>query len=302
MNPLDLRGPDFLGFYFLLFLAAVAAAFFLRRFLRLPGDEPSREALDLSPYEVAYLAGGEELTVNAAMGRLVHENVLAVDAINRRLTRHTDELRENASKLERTVFSAVNGERGETIANVRSQAARMLAPIRARLRELELLVSEEQAWMARLIPLFIVLSVAFLGVLKILDGLSRNRPVIFLVLFCIITVVVAFVGFGRAIHRSRRGDRALDRLRKSNVALEYSRRWRPETLAGDDVVLALGLFGMGVVAGGALAKLQTALKPPHTPVSSGGCGSTGCGGGGGGCGGGGGGCGGGGGGCGGCGG
>src|SRR5260370_20282838 len=108
MNPLDLQGPEFLGLYVVLFVAAVAAAFFLRRFLRLPGDEPSREALDLSPYEVAYLAGGEELTVNAAMARLVHENVLAVDAINRRLAKQTDELREDASEQERTVLSAGN--------------------------------------------------------------------------------------------------------------------------------------------------------------------------------------------------
>ena len=298
MNPLDLPGPEFLGLYFVLFVAAVAAAFFLRWFLRLPGDEPSREALDLSPYEVAYLAGGEELAVNAALARLVHEDVLAVDAINRRLTRQSDEPPGDARKLERAVFSAVNGESGETIANVRSDAARAFGSIQRRLQDLELLVSEDRSWQARLIPLFVVLSVVFFGVLKIFVGLSRDRPVIFLVIFCIISVVVAFVGFGRAVRRSRRGDRALDRLRKSNAALEYSRRFRADDLAGDDLALAVGLFGMGVLAGGALAKLQTALKPPHTPVSSGGCGSSGCGGGGGGaCGGGGGGCGGG---CGGC--
>src|SRR5262249_28815318 len=100
MNPLDWRGPEFLAFYVVLFLAAVAVAFFLRRFLRLPGDEPSQEALELSPYEVAYLAGGEELAVNAAMARLVHEEVLAVDAVKRRLTRQSDQAPRDAGKLE----------------------------------------------------------------------------------------------------------------------------------------------------------------------------------------------------------
>jgi uncharacterized protein (TIGR04222 family) len=287
VNPLDLTGPEFLAFYAVLLLVMVAIAAFLRWSLRLPSDEPSPHALDLSPYEAAYLAGGEQLAVNAAMARLVQEECLAVDSANRKLTLRSGGRPEPSSELERAVFSAVRGAKGETIANVRSRAAAALAPFRQRLAELGLLVPEDQSWKPRFIPLFAVLSVVVLGVLKIFVGLSRNKPVTFLVIFCVVSVVVSFAGFGRAVQRSRRGDRALDRLRKSNGALEYSGRRRADDLAGDDLVLAIGLFGMGVLAGGRLAELQTALKPPPSSNScGGGCGSSSCGGGcGGGCGG-----------------
>src|SRR5262249_49310671 len=177
-----------------------------------------------------------------------HEEVLAVDAVKRRLTRQSDQAPRDAGKLERAGFSSVNSVTGETIANVRSDAGRAVGAIQRRLQDLELLVTEDRSWQARLIPLLVVLSVVFFGVLKVFVGLSRDRPVIFLVIFCIISVVVAFVGFGRAVHRSRRGDRVLERLRKRNAALEYSRSWRADDLAGDDLALAVGLFGMGVLA------------------------------------------------------
>lgn len=282
MNPFDLRGPEFLSLYTVLLVIAVAAAALLRRTLRLPNDEPPREALDLSPYETAYLAGGEELAVNAAIARLVQAKVLAVNPAERKLTRCGDEPPPDAAELERAVFSAVIAKTGETIATVRAHAARALTPIRRRLQDLGLLVPEDRSGTARLVPVLIVLGVALVGGIKILVGLAREKPVFFLVMLCALTVVVALAGFAWPVHRSRRGDRALERLREANAALEYSGSRHADDLAGDDLVLALGLFGMGALAGGPLAELRTALKPPpKAGGGGGGCGS-GCGGGGGG--------------------
>jgi uncharacterized protein (TIGR04222 family) len=69
MNPFDLPGPEFLGLYAVLFVAAVTVAVFLRWYLRLPSDEPPRDGIELTAHEVAYLAGGPVLAVNAAMAR-----------------------------------------------------------------------------------------------------------------------------------------------------------------------------------------------------------------------------------------
>ena len=79
INPLDLRGPEFLLLYLLLLVAAGCAAVILRWALRLPADEPVGEDVRLGPYEVAYLAGGEQLAADAAIASLVQRRVLAVD-------------------------------------------------------------------------------------------------------------------------------------------------------------------------------------------------------------------------------
>jgi uncharacterized protein (TIGR04222 family) len=142
-------------------------------------------------------------------------------------------------------------------------------------------VADDIAALARVLPLVLVLLVPLFGVVKIFVGISRDRPVTILVVLCIFSVIVAFGGFGRSVYRSRRGDRALGQLKEANAALQFQAGRRIENLAGDDLVLALGLFGMAILAGGPMAGLQTALKPPvNSSGCGGGCGSSGCGGGG----------------------
>src|SRR5262249_29648469 len=226
-------GPQFLAFYAMLFLAAVALAGVLRWSLRQPSDDPSPESLNLSPNEIAYLQGGELLAIDSAIARLVHEDALEVDSGNRKLKARGEELPGGASKLEAAVFAAVKGDEGETIAAVRSAASPLLAPIRKRLRNLGFLVADDRAGLARFLPTFLVLLVPVLGVMKISVGLERGRPVGFLVGFCIVSAVIALAVFGRAVHRSRRGDRVLAHLKQSNAALEYQASRRLENLSGD---------------------------------------------------------------------
>jgi uncharacterized protein (TIGR04222 family) len=185
---------------------------------------------------------------------------------------------------------------GQPIGEVRQEADRTLQWIDKRLKEMGLLVADGQARLVRLVPTLLVLGVAVFGIIKIGVGLSRGKPVAFLVVLCVATVLIALIGFARGVHRTVRGDRVLTRLKQENAALEHTARRKPSELAGDDLALAMGLFGIGILAYGPLAPLGTALRPP---AGTGGCGAGGgCGGGCGGGGGGGGGCGGGG--CGGC--
>jgi uncharacterized protein (TIGR04222 family) len=289
MNPFDLRGPDFLAFYVVVFWGVVAVATWLRWLLRQPSDEPRSASLELSSYEVAFLSGGEELTFNAAIIRLVDQGALAVDFQDRKLTASADGVRSDASELERAVYSAVEGETGTAIDAVRQVASFQMAPLRQRLQGRGLLMPDHREWAARVLPLVLMLLLTLFGVVKIFVGLSRGRPVGFLTALCVISVLVAWIGFGRRVHRSRRGDRALAQLKEENSALKIQadRRW--DELKGEDQVLCMALFGLSVLAHSPWANLQTALAPPSGS-------SSGCGGGGGGCGGGGcGGCG-----CGGC--
>jgi len=289
MNPFDLPGPQFLGLYAALFVAGLAVAVFLRWALRQPSDEPDPDSFNLAPLDTAYLAGGASLAVNAAVSRLAHQGALTASASQRKLFRKEGgALQRGATAFEKAIFDAVDPISGTAIADLRKEVTDELTPLRQRLQEAGLVVSDDQAAMARWLPLLLLLAVPLFGLIKIVVGLSRDRPVSFLVIMCILSVVIAGVCVGRAVFRSRKGDRALAVLREQNAALEYSSSRRGRELAGDDLMLAVGLFGMGVLYGSPIADLETALRPkPGASTCGGGCSSGGGGGCGGGCGGGG---------------
>src|SRR5262245_8754633 len=168
MNPFDLPGPQFLGLYVVLFMAVVGVAAGLRWYWRRPIDEPPPEALDLSPYEVAYLAGGPQLAVNAAIARLVQQGALAARASERKLTRKEGPAPSgSAAALEKAVYHSVDQHTGDEIKTVRDKAAAALDPIRQRLQDLGLVVADDQAATARWAPFLLVLAVAVFGAIKI---------------------------------------------------------------------------------------------------------------------------------------
>lgn len=292
MNPFEMHGPEFLGFYFVLFIVALVGAIYLRSTLRLPNDEPTPDMLKLDPYEIAYLAGGADRAVNAAIACLVHRGHLKASASERKLS-IADRAPSSPHALENSIYLAI-GPDGEKVETVRERVSRRCDEIADKLKERDLLCNDSNALIGQALPILLMLAVAVVGVIKIYIGLSRNRPVTFLVIATVVTVIVAFAGFARRPQRSHRGDSALDQLKEDNSALEYTASQRADALAGDDFALAVGLFGMGVLSGGPLADLQFALRPPPAAVGSGSscssgssCGGSSCGGGcgGGGCGG-----------------
>lgn len=262
MNPFNLRGPDFLVFYVALFVVVTGCAAALRWLLRFPDDAPGPEALDLTPSEVAFLAGGEERTVNAAIVRLVHDRAVEIDASARRLAQAENATAASAPELEQVICSAAAKEGGVSIAKVRDKARTALAQIRARLEELGLIVDRDRQWAATGIPVGVTLIAPIVGLIKIVIGMARERPVGGLVFLCVLSVVFAFAAFARPVRRSRRGDRVLEQLKETNAAMEYQAQRRIESIASNDLTLALGLFGMGILAGGPLAQIEAALQPP----------------------------------------
>src|SRR5581483_11128312 len=79
MNIFDLRGPEFLEFYLTLLVIAFPAAVLLRWLLRGPGGAPPERALKMDPFEIAYLAGGKEMAVNAALASLLQRETVKLD-------------------------------------------------------------------------------------------------------------------------------------------------------------------------------------------------------------------------------
>lgn len=298
MNPLDWTGPEFLKLYISVQIATLFLALIVRWWLRQPAGVVGTTTLENSPYECAYLAGGVNNATDAAIVRLIQRGALAMDAGSLRLSRKGDGLEASAHPLEQSVYQAVDAETGSLLARVRQSAAPSADKLRQRLDQLELLIPEARANLVRWLPTLLMAAVACFGFAKIVIGLNRHRPVGYLVVLVLITGVAAFVLLRLPCFRTRRGDQALEKLKRDNAALEFTAGRRSYALTDADLVMAVGLFGVGVLAGGPLGYLPTpmlALPPPRTgtSTSSSSCSSwfscsssSSCGGGGGGCGGG----------------
>lgn len=289
---LNLRGPEFLRLYLSLVALATVTALLARWWFRRPVDDAWIEDAPLDPYEIAYLKGAEPLAVNAALASLVHCGALVVDPGSRRLV-PTASPGTGAHELERAVHQAVERFNGN-VKRLHEVSRDLTAKLSERLDEEGLICSRETARLVRLGSLIPFLAVLLLGSLKIMIGMQRDRPVSLLVMICVFTAALTLVFLVKRPHQTRRGSRLLRRLSLSSAALHQtaaSMRGRT-TLKPQDVALAVGLFGMGVMANGSLRDLKLLIQPPGTSSGSGcggGCGGGGCGGGG--CGGGCGGCG-----------
>jgi uncharacterized protein (TIGR04222 family) len=291
MNPLNLSGPEFLQFYALVLAAAFVTAAVLRYFLRWPGGEPQLGIRGFDAYETALLAGNDKTVIHAALAGLVHRGLLEADTVKRRL-KATDAQSPKLHPLESEFYRQIKSTGVIEVDDaLRMSPTHTMRVMHERLETRGLLMTDTQAAIARFVPLIVALLVPALGVMKVFVGVSRNRPVGYLIIFIIVSVVLAFWLFGRAAYRSRSGDKALASIRRDARALRSAAR-APDRLATNDVSMAVALFGLGAVSVGALADLRSALRPPQRTGGSSwgsGCGGGGCGGGGcgGGCGGGG---------------
>ncbi|MFN9989816.1 MAG: TIGR04222 domain-containing membrane protein, partial [Cyanobacteriota bacterium] len=124
----------------------------------------------------------------------------------------------------------------------------------------------------------ILVGLLALGIAKIGVGISRGRPVGFLVMMCLVLSVAGLCFLFVPVHRSRYGDQVLQEIRSRIPSA-------PVRHADPQLPLAFALLGAAILPTDTFAD----LKQMFTPVSSGGDGGGGCGGGG--CGGGCGGCG-----------
>ena len=259
MNPFDLPGPQFLALYAVVVLAGVVVAVILRRRARAPSDTVSEDP-PLHPYEIAHLSGGATACVNAAIARLVDAKVLALDETGEMLAR-TGTTFEATHPMESLILgtAGVNFK----VKDARAAAASEVSRIREHLHELGLEMADDKRRAAGYLPALVLGFIVILGFVKIIVGIVRERPVMFLgidLAFLVFAIVITLV---IRPFRTIRGDRYLDRLKFRHAALKTAASKAPATLQGTDLSLAVGLFGLGVLAGGPLLPLRKMLTPPR---------------------------------------
>jgi uncharacterized protein (TIGR04222 family) len=266
VNPLDWDGPSFLAFH----IVAMAVAFAIQALLSFyyvprPFDGASARILEsLDPYEIAYLGGGAQAAVLAAIAALVHrgrvkvdkdrivatdvgpDRVLVADGVYRGVTRETPDHPLETSVLS---FASHGVSSGDVVRSVSPAAAALERSLIDRALLLGPTALQLRRFVAHL-PLFPLI---VLGVAKIVIGLEREKPVIFLVLLVLVTA--AGFAFRVKDRRTGRGREVLELLRERNTALEATARSAPQQLSDHEVALASGLFGAAIFGAAAYAPL-----------------------------------------------
>lgn len=270
LGPFDLSGGPFLILYAVLFLLACYGSLWSSRALRPAGHPPIR----LQPGEAAILAGGLPRHNEVLAAELLAAQHLAVGP--------KDEL---VLADDAPATPAVVALRALPMPRYWPAAYRALDAVgqslRARLVAQGLLIDGRDAWGLRIAQALPFALLAAFGLIKLMIGEARGRPVGFLAIALVVTVAIAVVRFAGLDQRTKAGQAAL-----ADARARHERLRRAPTM--DEVGLGVALFGTGILMGSAwevLHRLRTAGGDTGTGIGDGG-GSDG-GGGGGGCGGGG---------------
>ena len=174
-----------------------------------------------------------------------------------------------------------------------------LDPIQRELEQLHLARTKSDRMRVWTITALVYLIMLGIGGAKLFLGIARGRPVLFLVLLLIASVIVAFVILKPTSSPTRLGRRYLKEMEKHFGWMKESIE-RGRVPEGVDPSLTIAIFGAGVLSGSALYQPYREVLSPEKEWGiawgsgggvggggcSGGCGGGGCGGGGcGGCGG-----------------
>lgn len=278
MNPLELTGPKFLLFYIVTLVIAIIIAAVLRRLLGRSTEDFNVRRVTVDPYEAAFLRGGPLQAIDTAIAMLVKSKVLKVSKTDRKLS-VIGRLHAGAHRMEQLVLNAVASKGNAKISDIRSKVFRSAEPIADRLKASGLVVSDAQWSVARRASALVIALVLLLGIFKIGIGISRDRPVGFLVVLCILTAIIALGFFNSRPVATNLGKRTLKQLKEENAALEATARAQPQRLGQGDVALALGLFGFTALAfmDDSWIDLRRAFQPPSSSGSGSSCSSSSCG-------------------------
>lgn len=293
----DWDGPSFLGFYAVAFV--VALIWSLRRRSQanacfgLPGA--AHVALN-DPYEIAFLAGGVPRCTQVALVKLMVSGAVAVRRTrilgNARLVA-VAAVAPDANQAERALYHSIRsrGEKGLPLEGICQSVAPALSGVEARLAKLGLRPTSSETAGRGFRVVMPLMGLILIGVVKVVIGLSRDKPVWFLVIFLFITLMVAVMVASTRKKLTPQGEELLLRMRAERGSFRGGLEATLCTVALGGIAAAAGdplLAGLDATVRNEISKVGLAGGSGGDASGCGtsGCGSSGCGGGCGGCGGG----------------
>lgn len=288
MNPFEilsnLHGPAYIAFYLLAVFMATMVAYMVRHYLldrdKLAGQYSEHElaplAAALDPYDVAYLLGGSERVLTAALASLSARKVIEIGSSQVALKQDAASASRDAHPIELDIIRKL--ARGPVSGNqLRAGLGYFCSSIERKLAgpELDLMAGRGTADPSKTIPWLIFLAFA--------EGLSvpriffhdPGRPVGFLVLGAWMFFFASFFWFkGPAL--KGRGQALLKYLERINDSLRIQNDTNPGSLGYRESALAFALFGSVMMMGDPFQQARSVLSysTGSSCSSSSGCGSS----------------------------
>lgn len=276
-NPLDLTGPEFLALYLFLGVMCIFWNVLARSILN-TGPIPPDSNPEVTDYELAYLLGDKERLFQTATVKLTQQSHLVFDASETNLQPGTP-LAFQADPIERSVVTSY--ARGASPQRAIKSCSMPLEAMETKLIEAGLLTTPAKRSTIRWMTTIPFICLFLFGIIKIIIGITRDKPVGILVGFSIACIIVTLMVMASAPRLTGFGKRFTSMLRSRHLALRTDKEQFSPT--NDHIGLPVALFGAGVLVGSAYDRLGRTLKPigdSGDSSSSGGC-STDSGGGGG---------------------
>jgi uncharacterized protein (TIGR04222 family) len=260
VNIFNYSGPEFLTFFFWFSVLTFVGAGLWRRAM-INRIRPNTKQVDQpNAYSIAYLAGGPVLCTNSAIVGLIDRKLVAFAPGSGELeaTAVLPGLA-NLHPLESAILNRC-ATGSPSVKQVRESAEAELEGIRANLEQQGLVIERSRSNRIRNLALAAAALVPAIGCVKIAVGVSRDKPVGFLVFGVFLSLVVIVVGFRRRPFRTQAATNALSRLRSDNFRLRH-----PEPAEAISTVsalpLAVALFGLSALQRTPYAFMEPNLTP-----------------------------------------
>lgn len=269
-NPLDWNGPAFLALYGGLFVVGLILAVTIAARARPEGRGGALTDED----GLAFLAGAGPRMIEAGVARLLAAGALVVQD-GKRFLRGNGAGGNGA--LDRALLAV---PMPADWAGFEKAARPHVGPVERRLIGNGLFLGKGEARRIGLMAALPLLALFAFGTAKVMVGLSREKPVGFLIAFLVVTAIAILVRIFAVDRRTQRGTLVLAEARVRHERL----RRAPTT---HETGVAVALFGTVVLAGSAFAGLHQMRQDGSSSGGDsgggdggdgGGCGGGGCGG------------------------
>ena len=246
--PFNLDGSQFLLLYGLLFIVAFISSMVAGRLARPAGCEQRLT----DPDELALLSGGETRLVETIVTRMLVSGAIVHEGDNNfSLGSHEAA----TSGIERTIVAMMPA----SLPAIRSNIKPYGDMLDYQLTDLGLLMNDAESGRLRFSYLLPFLLLGCLGFVRMIQGMVNDRSVGFLIMFIIVTSVVA-ISLSKADRYTRAGQKMIMFTQGTFERLSVA----PTTA---EMPMAVAIFGTAVLAGSSMEPLHAAIHPQRSSDS-----------------------------------
>jgi uncharacterized protein (TIGR04222 family) len=268
LGPFDLTGGPFLALYAVFFVLACLASLWIPRWLRSDGRYGTVRDID----RLAYLSGGRVRYADALVARLYTRGSLAIERKRGMIVRGAPANGDTLAEI-----SVLRLSSPASFKAIDQALQPYASQVRQRLVEAGMMVDDGTALQLRFWQSMPLLALLAFGAIKWQVGTLREKPIEFLSVFLVVTLVAVAIRFATVDRRTRSGIAALEDAQLSQQRLRH-------TAPTDEAAMAVALFGTAVLVGSSWSNLHMLRRDTGGDSggdgggSDGGCGGGGCGG------------------------